>query len=672
MTLRDPRAALSLLLLLVPIGCGGGDVKVATPEGGGVQTTPRPQAPPTAGPGAEKEELLKKYDTTIPMVTYAWDKEVGDKSVPPELGGPGFTGEGWQTVTSIQALGDPAAVKGGAVTLYETDWPATLRMTGKDWNSQMNYMIANLCFEGLVNVHPNTLEFMPGLASHWQISDDKMTYRYRINPAARWSDGSEVTSDDVVASYKLRMDPGLLDPSSVMTYGKLETPIAKSKYIVEVKVKEENWRNFLYFSGMTIFPAKEISIPAKDYLDKYQFAFTANTGPYIVKKEDIVTGESVTVRRRADWWDAKNPAWAGLHNVDAFKFLVVKDPNLAFEKAKKGEIDLFMVRKAQWWAEDVDRIDGVKRGLIQKKKIYSDFPIGTQGFALNIKRPPLDDIRVRKALRHLLNFPLFNEKFFAKEYRPLQSYYQGGTYQNRSNELVEYDELKAVELLEQAGFREIGPNGYRLKDGHELAFTLTYADQLSERYLTPYVEDCKKAGIKINLQLLTPATHFKNVRQKDYDIAALAWGALVFPNPETSFHSNLADQLDNNNVTGFRDPKVDELCAAYDKEYDVKKRVEIVRQIDGLVYNQYPYVLTWYNPSQRLIYWNKIRLPKWGAWRTSDYDTLPFCWWVDPEKEKELEAAKADPSKTMKADDEVENHFWEAWNYAEAKKRAGS
>ena len=49
-------------------------------------------------------------------------------------------------------------------------------------------------------MHPTTLEYIPALATHWQISADKMTYRFRINPNARFSDGTPVTSDDVVAT----------------------------------------------------------------------------------------------------------------------------------------------------------------------------------------------------------------------------------------------------------------------------------------------------------------------------------------------------------------------------------------------------------------------------------------------------------------------------------------
>jgi microcin C transport system substrate-binding protein len=606
--------------------------------------------------------VKKEYNVEIPTVEYHWDPAAGDSNVSAELGGPGFTGEGWQTASKMLAQGSDKAVRGGDLVQYIPDWPATLRQAGKDWNTSLNYTISDLCYESLLDIHLTTLEFVPRLASHWWISEDKMTYRYRINPNARFSDDSEVTAHDVVATYDLRMDETLLSPSAILTYGKLHRPVALSKYMVEVKAKKNNWRNFLYFSAsLKVFPAKEVSIKGSEYLDKYEFAYTACSGPYTVNIADVVRGKSVTLTRRSDWWDDGNPAWTGLYNIDKLKFVVVKDPNLAFEKVKKGELDFFYVAKAQWWAEDIFGLDSVKRGLLVPTKFFNDAPIGTNGIAMNSSRPPLDDLRIRQALSHLLDRKTMIEKLYFNEYEPLDSYYQGGTYQNPNNKPIEYDELRAVDLLEKAGWTGKNANGYRVKGGKVLTLQLVFRTKLQERFLTIYQESCKKAGIKLDLQELTPAASWKTLTEKKYDLMATAWGALIFPNPETSFLGSLADKPNNNNVTAFKHPRVDELCKRYDVAHDVKERVEIVREIDGIVYNNVPYVLSWYNPARRIVYWNKFSMPKWGAYRTADRDQIFYSWWVDPAKEKSLESARTNQSVSLPGGD-VENHFWPAWN----------
>ncbi|MEL6343007.1 MAG: extracellular solute-binding protein [Myxococcota bacterium] len=609
------------------------------------------------------------YNLEIPEVTYTLSPNAGDKAVSSEMGGPGFTGEGWDTNLTFEAIGVPEAIRGGEITQYIPDWPATLRMYGQNANTTFNYYyVGMLCFEPLLKIHPNTLELIPRLATHWQISEDKKTYRFRINPEARWSDGKEVVAADVIATWKLLVDPGLLSPSTMTTYSRFEEPVAVSKYIVEVKVKEESWQNFLAFANFWILPAHELDgLSGSEFLDKYQFDYVANSGPYTVKKDDIVTGQSLTVTRRDDWWAEGNPAFTGMYNIERYKNIVVKDPNLAFEKLKKGELDYMLVPKAQWWVEEMPTLDSVERGLLVMRKFYNDKPIGFSGIAINQARPPLDDVRVRKALQHLYDRKTMIEKLYYNEYDPLTSYYQGDTYANPDNPLLEYDEILAVELLEAAGWTEVNGEGYRVKDGNELSFTLQYASKLTVRSLTIFQEAAKRAGIKIELQELTPAARWKNVTSKSFDLSSQGWGSGPFPVPETMWKSSLADSTSNNNITSFRSEPVDALIEAYLAEYDSEQRKGIIKEMDSLIYQEHPYILAWYNPAQRVAFWNQIKMPEWGSARTFGADRLHYVWWIDPDLEKQLTAARADESLKMDPG-EQNNRFWGQW--AEAQEKA--
>ena len=111
--------------------------------------------------------------------------------------------------------------------------------------------------------------------------------------------------------------------------------------------------------------------------------------------------------------------------------------------------------------------------------------------------------------------------------------------------------------------------------------------------------------------------------------------------------------------------RVDELCTEYDKCYDVNRRIEIIREIDGIVYNEYPYVLDHFGPAQRVAFWNKFSMPDFGALRFVDAEELMYTWWVDPKKEAALEAALADSSKTLERLP-IENRFWQEWNSAQS------
>ena len=178
-----------------------------------------------------------------------------------------------------------------------------------------------------------------------------MTYRFRIDPNARFSNGTPVTSDDVVATYDLMVDKTLQDPGEQQTFEKLNRPVAESRYIVRVQARELNWRNFLYFSGMPIYPAHILkTIDGDKYIKEYNFKMLPGTGPYIIREADIVKGQSVSLRRRNDYWNEKARANAGLNNFDELRFVVVRDDNLVFEMFKKGELDRYVVQRSprQW------------------------------------------------------------------------------------------------------------------------------------------------------------------------------------------------------------------------------------------------------------------------------------------------------------------------------------
>ncbi|QDU62939.1 Oligopeptide-binding protein AppA precursor [Planctomycetes bacterium Pan216] len=580
----------------------------------------------------------------------------GDPSVSAEDGGPGFTGEGWLT-SDPGYLGDPNAVKGGGIRTSIRAWPGNLRMMGTGHNTWLNYLLADICYMSLLELDPDTLEFFPGLASHWWISEDKMTYRFRIDPRARWSDGTPVTAEDVVATYKLGMDDTTLDPSYQLVFGKLNPPIAKSKYIVEVKAKDKNWRNFLYFAGQTILPAHQIgNITGKEYLDKFNYALTAVSGPYELLPEDLDKGKSITVTRRDDFW-AKDATWnKGRYNFDKIRFVVVRDPELSFQKAVKGELDYFFVSKAEWWAKDLPEMEPIKKGWLIRRKFFNDAPNGTGGFALNTRREPLNDVRVRKALQYLYNRETFIKKFAYDEYTPLHSYYAGGEYENPENEKFAFDPEKAVKLLAEAGWNKRNADGILTKDGKALSLKLTYYNPAMEKYLTAYKEDCDKVGIRLELDQIDPETMWKNLMDRNFQMVMIQWGALVFPNPETSFKSSLADKNDNNNITGYKSDKVDALLKKYDVAFDQNERRKIIQEVDHLVYEQHPYVLSWYQPCQRVIYWNKFGMPKFGIPRTAEWEAAFTYWWIDRDKQKKLRAAeKSGESLPIPP---VNNEYW--------------
>ena len=639
------QSALLAGVLALSIGCGGG----SAPERAGDGNAPTTEGGTSAPADKNAFEVFPNADSGA------------DPAVSADEGGRGFTGQGWQTNTDYELIGDPRAVKGGTFRQHILDFPGTLRVLGgPESNTALNYMIRPMVYETLLTLHPSTLDWMPMLATHWQISDDRLTYRFRIDPNARWSDGQPVIAQDVVASWDFVMDKGLQDPSNEIVFGKFKRPVAESKYIVRVESTQLNWRNFLYFAGsLSILPShvmKEVN--GARYLKEYNFKLVPGSGPYIVNEPDIVKGQSVTIRRRPDYWAASHRRSVGMNNFDEIRETVVRDNNLAFEMFKRGDLDLYFVGISRQWVEELN-FDRVQRGMIQKRKIFNDAPSGTSGLAFNTRRQPWDDIRVRQAFAFLENRDLLIEKLFFKEYQPQNSYF-GGIYANPSNPKMPYDPKGALELLAAAGWKDRDGQGRLVRNGRPLTMELLYSDKQSEPWLTIYQEDLRKVGVGLNLRLVTSETFFSLVMQRRFDVAYMGWGGLVFPNPETMWHSRLADVPNNNNLTGFKDSRVDALLPVYDREFDQQKRVAIIQEIDGILANAHHYALGWDAPFHRIAYWNKFGQPEGYLTRVGDQGDIPSLWWRDPQKEAQLTQAMRDGSVKMPVG-QTDSHYWQEY-----------
>ena len=636
---------LFLLAGLLTYACGGG-------------TSQQPQASntPATGPSRASVSTDKNAYPVFP------NQDAGaDPSVPAEQGGKGFKGEGWQTNKDYDLIGDPRSTRGGVYREFQLDFPSTLRLNGPESNTVLNSMIASMVYETLLTLHPNSLDYMPALATHWQISADKLTYRFRIDPNARWSDGQPVVADDVVATWSLAMDKGLQDPMQALVFGKFEKPVAESKYIVRVKSKDLNWRNFLYFSqALPILPSHILKdVDGARYVKEYNFKLLPGTGPYEVREPDVIKGKSLAIRRRNNYWAENIRRNAGLNNFDEIREIVVRDQKLAVEMFKKGDLD-FYTPTAREWVEDFSKFDRLDRGLIQKRKIYNENPLGTLGLAFNTRKPPYDDVRLRQAMSHLLNRPLIIEKLFYNEYQPIDSYFAGSPYENTDNPKMQYDPALAVKLLAEAGWKDHDAQGRLLKNGQPLNIELLYSTKPYEPALTTYQEELRKVGIGLNLRFLTPETMYTLMDQRKFDLILIGWTGLLFPNPETSFESSLADNNNTNNITGFKSKRVDELLPIYDKEFDQKKRIAIIREIDGILANAHHYVLMWQPPYQRIAFWNKFGKTEGYLTRFGDYRDAPSLWWVDGQQQGAMAKGMADPTVKMQVG-AVDVHYWDAY-----------
>lgn len=649
MRVTVPTALLACVAALA-VGCGGG-------------SAPEAERPGT-DPAAATPSNVSLDKTAYPVFP---DADAGaDPAVPAEQGGKGFTGQGWETNTDYDLIGDPRAVKGGTLRISSmSDFPSTLRYYGPNVTA-WNQMLHGMAYETLLGLHPTTLAWTPALATHWQISDDKLTFRFRLDPNARFSDGTPVTAEDVVASWRLTVDKGLQDPARTLIYSNFEEPTVESKYLVSVRAKTVNWQNFLYFSGLYIYPAHLLKgLTGEAYIRDYNYKMLPGTGPYAVAEQDVEKGKLVRIRRRTDYWAEKHRRNIGTANFDRIEQVVVRDRNLEFEMFKKGDVDYYLVNRAQMWVEDLD-YENITRGLNQKRKIFNHNPQGVQGVAMNTRREPLNDVRVRKALRHLFNRESMVEKLMYNEYVMADSMFPASVYENPNNEKITYDPQRAIQLLAEAGWSQRDAQGRLTKNGRPLSIEIVYGDMASERFFTVYQEDLRKVGITLNLRFTTFETLVKLLDERTFGMASIAYTGSIFPSPEQSWLGRLADEKNTNNITGFKNTRGDAIIDQYSKEFDFNRRVTLLQELDGLITNDHHWILEWTAPYERIVYWNKFGQPPGYVTRIGDYRDILTLWWFDPTRSAQLDNALRSPSTNLGAGP-TEDRYWLEYAQVEAR-----
>jgi microcin C transport system substrate-binding protein len=428
-----------------------------------------------------------------------------------------------------------------------------------------------------------------------------------------------------------------------------------------VRSKEKNWKNMLYFGGTTILTAHVIGyLSGRAYLANYIYDMAPGSGPYIVHVRDIKKQKSITLRRRTDWWQREYPINAGFYNFDRISMIVVEDRHLSLEKFKSDDLDFYLVTRPDWW-QDEFAFDEAERGLVQRRKVYTDEPEGIGGFVFNTRTVPLDDIRVRAAFIHLFNREQILGTDYPGVYGLTDSYYPNTIYENPNNPKDRFDREMAAKLLTEAGYTTRNAEGVLVnaETGKPLELEMLTPPTV-ERVVAQVQKDLLKGGIKLNLRKVDGPTNFKLLNQRKFEVGWVNWGGILYPNPISSYHSNLADQINTNNLAGFKNAHADSLMELELRTFDQATRVKIIRELDSVLVASKIYALSWYAPYTRIAYWNRFGHPDFYISRINGWESILSTWWVDPEKAATVEKGKEDTKVKMPVG-KTDVLFWNDW-----------
>ncbi len=512
----------------------------------------------------------------------------------------------WLTNDADSLYASPQAQKGGVFRQSILSFPLTLRVVGPDSNSSFRSAILDNQLS-LIGIHPNTRNITPELADHWAFDSDKKTMYFKINPLARWSDGQPVTSGDFAYTLKFMRSKHIIAPWYNDYYSKEidRVIIYDDRTLAVVAAKAQPDLHLRI--GISPTPRHFYGTLDKDFVKKYNWKITPNTGPYQISK--FKKGKSIQFKRKKDWWAKDLRYFQHRFNVDKVVFNVVRDFNILWEYFKKGKEDVFPLTIPKYW-HDKSRTPVFEDGYVDKIWFYNDTPQSATGLWLNQDRDIFKDMNVRYAFAHAMNVEKVIAKVLRNDYFRLEHGFMGyGLYSNTDIRARRFDLALVEDYMKNAGWSR-GADGIWAKNGQRFSVKVTYSHDEHTPRLVVLKEEAKKAGVELQLQKLDPAAAYKKVIEKKHDVSWMGWSTSLRPQFWEHVHSVNAHKPQTNNITNTDDPEMDRLVDAFRNSLEEGERIRLAKLIEAKIHEIGAFVPTFRVPYVRHGYWRWWKLPK--------------------------------------------------------------
>ena len=559
----------------------------------------------------------------------------------------------WLTNESDPVFASLDAVKGGTFHDAILSFPLTFRTVGPDSNSSFRSAILGNHLS-LIGIHPNTENIIPEIATHWAYGGDGKTMYFKLNPAARWSDGTPVTATDFAYTLEFMRAKEIVAPWYNDYYSREidRVDIFDDHTLAVVSTKAQPDLHLKI--GISPTPRHFYGQLDDQFVQKFNWKIVPNTGPYQIA--DFRKGKHVLFKRKKDWWAKDLYYFQNRFNVDRVVYTVVRDINVLWEHFKKGRVDVYALTRPKWWHVKADTKE-FHSGYIRKFWFFNDTQQSAMGLWLNQDRPIFQDQKVRYAFAHAMNVQRVIEKVLRKDYFRLENGFTGyGDYSNKEIRARRFDLNKVDSLLSEAGWTR-GRDGIWEKAGQRFSVEVSYSQEDDTPRLVVLKEEAKKAGIEMRLQRLDPSAHYKKIIEKKHDVAWSGWSTSLRPQYWEHFHSANAHKPQTNNITNTDDPEMDQLIDAYRQSLDEEERKRLSRQIQAKIHEIGCFVPTFMVPYVRQGAWRWWRLPEVLGTKHSGDLFAPFdsttggLFWLDKalydETKKALKKKQPFPPETV-------------------------
>jgi len=431
-----------------------------------------------------------------------------------------------------------------------------------------------LVFDTLVSTNATTLESEPNLAASWTISDDGLTYAFKLATGVTFHDGQPFSSDDVKFTLDL-----LLNPATASGYtslfsdrvAKVENP-DPATVVVTLTAPSPTFLGDLSAYSIAILPkhlladVKPEAFAASDFATKSP----VGTGPF--KLKEFRPGEALILD--------PNPAYhRGAPKLAGYALKILGDQTVAYQQLKTGEVDVTAVAP--------DFYQDATSQTAFAPVVIDTFALNFLAFNQDAKGPAgLKELPVRQALFYAIDRQLIIDSVYSGLGKvAIGTEPPAVTWAYLPDQITEkyaYDPEKAKSLLDGAGW-VVGSDGVRAKNGERLSFkALGTTAKTAEGTVLALQEFFSAVGVE-----LTPALEadqfWNKLLAKDFDVAFVNFTFAPDPDQSLAWAST-----STYNAWSYNSPQVDDLLKQGIQTVDQKDRAAIYVKIQNILLADLP------------------------------------------------------------------------------------
>lgn len=438
-------------------------------------------------------------------------------------------------------------------------------------------------FECLLTVDQDG-KLAPGQAESWETSEDGLTWTFHLRDGLKWSDGSALTANDFVYSWRRVCDPMVAAPYAETVLGMVEgyaDAIGGNLEALGVEATDDS--TFVvhlsqpcpYFGSLAAFAT--LSPVQQATIDANGDGWAVNAGTYITNGcfyiSDWVPGSYIMCTKNPNYWNAD------AIKLDGIKFNLIEDPNASYSAYQTGEV-LFIKDVP---TEEIPSLEG-------NEEFYVDPIIGTYYLSLNTQREPFNDPKVRKALSLAIDREYVANTLMQGTYSPASNFMGPGWIDTDGSQFIdnanggqpyidttkhEANVEEAKRLLEEAGYP--GGEGFP-------AITYSTNDAGYHKVVAEYLQQAwAEIGVQLQVDIVEWASFTPMRRNGDYDASRNGWVG------DYSDPSNMLDLLyssNGNNDGKFNNAEYDAAMNTSRTTLDAAERSAALHKAEDILMNE--------------------------------------------------------------------------------------